>query len=439
MSLIGILLLVALVVASYVAGHRPTLPAPKTPSSLALDAVAEHLALPPPALGATALSGRVNGFVLRVEGSPDATHIFVDGPERIPDWLRITPVARYERRPDEERAPTGDRYFDSLFAVCGPEREVAALMDESTRATMTRLLGVEVDSGTLHFRTTAHDPRMLRIAVDRVVELATSFADPASRALDRVHTNALADGNPLVRRNLLDLLVKRFLSEPRTRETLTRALEDPFARNAFLAARALGNEAARTYLKRFVIVGERNEERIDAFEELLAHEPWDEIAPLLEAAALGSSREMARRATEWLLEQGTPVVFTRLLDRITPSTPHFDLVVRAAVRASGSELERSLLFLLQRSYGDIHAANVMTVAVYALGRAGTATCLPWLDAIASGHDPAFAAARKGARRSSAAIRRRLRANAGALAVVEGEEAGALSVTVAETGAVSLPE
>lgn len=428
-----------MIVASYFAVGRPALPVPTRTSSLALDDVAEHLALPPPALGSTSLAGRVHGFALTVEGTADETHIVVEGADRIPAWLRIAPVARYERREGDERAPTGDRIFDSLFVVCGPEREVAALMQEQTRNTMTRLLGAEVDGGRIHFRTTAHDPRMLRIAIDRVVEVARAFADPTQYEARRIHDHAIEDGNPLVRRNLLDLLIKRAPDDPRTEETLTRALEDPFARNAFLAARTLDNDAARTYLKRFVIVGERNEERIDAFEALLAHEPWDELAPLLEAAALGSSREMARRASEWLLEHGTPVVFTRLLDRLTPSTPHSDLVVRAAVRAEGSELERSLLFLLQRCYGEPAAAALMTSAVHALGRVGTATCLPWLESIASGHDPAFTAPRKAARRSSAAIRRRLREHAGALALVEAPEAGALSVAAAGTGAMSLAD
>lgn len=440
MGAFELFLLVAMTVAGYFAVGRPALPARAGPSPLALDEVAEHLALPAPSRGATKLVGQVHGFTLTVEGHSDAARIFLESDERIPKWLRIAPAARYRARADDERVTTGDRYFDSLFAVCGPKAEVAALMSSSTRETLTRLLGTEVEDGTIHFRTTGHDSRMLLIAIDRVVELARVFADSNGYELDRVHEGALGDSHPLVRRHLLALLLQRHRGEDRTVETLTRALEDPVARNAFLAARALDNEDGRNYLKRFVIIGERNEERVEAFEQLLAHEPWDELSPLLETAALASSREMARRATEWLLEHGTPVVFTRLLDRLTPSTAHSDLVIRAATLARGSELERSLLALLQRFYGDMSTAGTMAAAVTALEEIGTAMSMPWLESLASGADPAFSEPRRAAKKAISAIRTRARAHAGALALVdEGDTAGALSVASAGTGAMSLTE
>lgn len=399
--------------------------------------LATRLALPEPAPGATEISGNVAGFHVHVDGTPEAVFISLDGRGHIPPWFRLEPMARMVSD-DDERLTTHDRFFDELFTVSGPPIETAALLNGRARTLLSSLLGTSVINGVIRWRTTASYGRALEQNVQRVLELGKALSWVSDEMLKRLGENVVQDPNPFVRLYNLEVLVRHHRDAPETEEALGRALEDAVSRNAYFAARTLGGELGREYMKRFVLIGERDTDRIAAYEELLEHEGWETVLPLLESGALGTSRAVARRAMAWLEERGTDDDLLHVLGRATPKTPHADVVVQTVANKLGAAIEPHLLELLANPvFADAGPAHL--AAVRALENFGSPIALATLREVAVASTGSALPVRKAARRAIAAIETRKSAQSGTLALVGAEEAdGAVSIA-APTGALSEPE
>lgn len=370
----------------------------------------------------------------------------VDAGDRIPKGLTVRAVA-LEPRGASGGIKTHDHFFDDRFVVRGSPVTAGALLDIQTRRRLQRAGRAEISGGRL--TTVVHALRVasLERALTELIEIARRLVAAVPHE-DRLLSVATSDRNPFVREQALRLLVEHRSSSDATERALWLALEDPHVPAALYAAVELGARAAREPLRRLARVAASPDDlRVAAFRELMAHEPKEEMRPLLIEAGRSFYGRFTARAIRWTVEMyGRDGLMALLADPGGTQAENLVVALREAallIQTQENEdatldegLEQAVLRILldtRRRLTDAraHAARL-------LGFSGSVRALPALKEIAKGELEATPPISRAAQNAIARISARRRGLAGGLALVD-PDAGDVSIAAAEPGAISNPK
>jgi HEAT repeat protein len=364
----------------------------------------------------------VRGTLLAVRAPDDAVRLGL-----VPESAATERAKRRGAREIE----TGDATFDDEFFVTGPVAAVRAVLDDGTRSILSALrveVDLEVAQGVLRgrIRNEGRSDDLHGLLLSRTLPLLLAAARrlrrPEDVAAALIH-NALADREAGVRRENLLALASEYPEDPRTRETLRRALDDPSDTVRVRAAILLADEGRPTL---FQIA--RSEDAEDAataraITTLGEHLSADDAGLVLRHALRGRRLDSAAACLARLGRHAGAGAITHLARVLAVEKGDLAIAAARALGATGlAQAEAPLLSSLSRELPDLRAA-----AAEALGRVGSAAAvLPLKDLEARAKDEAV---RRAARQAVAAIQARL----------PGASAGQLSLAPAEAGALSLAE
>jgi HEAT repeat protein len=353
--------------------------------------------------------------------------------------LRIVPRGSSRgARGGEEEVPTGDPEFDEAVAVSGARDMVFALLDEDTRRKVRALTRPAVDptAGSTQppFRVEGSelhavlDPSILdhtsafQAHVRPLLALAEQLVPPEDIP-QRVADTVARDPLSTVRARALAALFSEYPDTALTKATARAALTDLDAEVRLNAALALGAEGDPVLVE--IASAERTPDVVAAraLAKLGGRMPRDLTLEILRNAvplrrnqtALACIKIIATRADE----EGVRALARAL--RLASD----DVAVEAtwALGLAGHPAaEPGLIDALAHS-----AAAVRLAAVEALGRSGTAVCIPALQQAAQTREN-NAALREAVRDAVAAVQSRLR----------GATPGQLSLSSSAAGQISLP-
>jgi len=344
------------------------------------------------------LKARAELMEMRIRPSGEAAHsriaVKVAGP---PDFhkVRVRPQAMYQFTHEIE---IGDAPFDGEFAIDGPARLVAALLDEGTRRLLSRLsLAGRLDLSQGEIRMDLPDPYLSQ-TLPLLLDLGKRLAEPLD-VTRRLAENARQDPVAGVRLHNLLVLLRELPGDPVTAEALRAGRTDPSLDVRLRLAKQMGPEG-RVILRELAEGLENDAVSAEAVSALGRALPIEDTTTILGHA---SGRRLFRTARACLKNLG----------------------------ATGSPAaEPPLLEALRSDQGDLRVA-----AANALGRVGSvAAVLPLQEAAERFR---LGETHHAARQAIAAIQSRLQGATPGQLSLAGTEAGQLSLAETETGRLSL--
>lgn len=333
-----------------------------------------------------------------------------------------------------ERLLTGDPLFDSAVRVSGSAEDVVPLLGAQARSAIRELVSqdAELKRGRLRLRRMGpptQDAHALAAWGGLMAELAAHLSQQARKSL--LLENARNDPAPGVRAKNLALLVDKFPRAPETAQAVEAGLDDLDAAVRVVAAAHHRSATAQGVL-RGVVVDARvdGEQRLTAFNRLVAifGYPAD-----LAAALLRDPDWTLQRAAVTAVRDARDLTQLQRLCALTRDEPA-ELAQAAAVALGvlgDARAEPALIALLGH-----REERVQMAAASALGALGGIGAVEPLLPLTRGllHADLHAAAREAVRR----IQSRLGdADAGRLSVAEARPEGALSISEAEGGELSV--
>ncbi|HUJ27712.1 MAG TPA: HEAT repeat domain-containing protein [Myxococcales bacterium] len=334
----------------------------------------------------------------------------------------------------DDRLFTGDAMFDAAVRVRGSPEDVVPLLGAQARSVVRELAsqGAELKRGRLRLRRMGPPPKdahALAAWGGLIAELAAHLSQQARKSL--LLENTVTDPEPGVRAKNLALLVDKFPRSAEVAQAVQAGLDDLDAAVRVIAAAHQRGETARGVL-RGVVVDARvdGETRLTAFNRLVAifGYPADLASTLLHDADWTLQRAAVTAARDARDLSQLPRLCA--LTREEPA----ELAQAAAVALGAlgdARAEPALIALLGH-----REERVQIAAASALGAFGSVRSVEPLLPLTRGllHGDLHAAARDAVRR----IQSRLGdADAGRLSVAEPRPEGALSVSEAEGGELSV--
>ncbi len=363
-------------------------------------------------------AGRITRITVQASGPPDFHKV------------RIRPQSLFQFTREIE---IGDAPFDSAFAIDGPPRLIAALLDAGTRRLMSRLNDEgQLDLSLSELRINLSDLQIPRV-LPLLLELHKRFAEPLD-VPSRLAENANHDPLPGVRLYNLLVLIRELPQDSVTAEAVRKAASDPEPDVRLGAAKALGAEG-RGILRELAEGVEDDTVSAAAVSALNRELPFEQAKMILDRSlarrrlrtahaclkAIGrSGAAHAEDAVETLAK-----VMAKELGELAPAAAQ-------ALEVTGSPAaEAPLIRALQRDQSAIRVA-----AAKALGRVGsTAAVLPLKEA--AEHSRLDGDLRRAARQAIAEIQSRIHGASPGQLSLAGAEAGQLSLAQAEAGQLSL--
>jgi HEAT repeat protein len=360
-------------------------------------------------------TGRTTRITIKASGPPDFHRV------------RIRPQSMFQFTREIE---IGDAPFDGAFAIDGPERLVAALLDEGTRRLMSRLNG----EGLLDLSLSELRINLSDLQIPRVLPLLLDLHKRFAELLDvprRLAENASQDPVPGVRLYNLFVLIHELPKDPVTAEALRKAASDPSPEVRLRVAKALGAEG-HGILRELAQGVEEDAVSAEAVSALDRELPFEQTSAILDRALTRRRLRTAHACLKAIGRSGAAAAIDALAKVMAKEYGELAPASAQALGTTGSPAaEPPLIKALQRDQSDIRVA-----AANALGRVGsTAAVLPLKEA--AERSRLDLELRRAVRQAIGEIQSRVHGASPGQLSLAGAEAGQLSLAQAEAGQLSL--
>jgi hypothetical protein len=347
----------------------------------------------------------------------------------LPDFhkVRIRPQSLFQFTREIE---IGDAAFDKDFAIDGPARLIAALLDKGTRRLMSRLNGEgQLDLSLSELRINLSDLQIPQV-LPLLLELHKRFAEPLD-VPRRLAENASHDPMPGVRLYNLLVLIHELPQDPVTAEAVRKAASDPEPEVRLGVAKALGAEG-HGILRELAEGVEDDIVSAEAVSALNRELSFEQTKAILDRALTRRRLRTAHACLKSIGRSGGDAVET-LTKVMAKEVGELAPAAAQALGVTGSPAaEAPLIRALQRDQSAIRVA-----AANALARIGsTAAVLPLKEA--AEHSRLDLALGRAARQAIAEIQSRIHGASPGQLSLAGLEAGQLSLAVDPAGQLSLP-
>ena len=333
---------------------------------------------------------------------------------------------------DKKDFEFGDRAFDTVVKVAGPEDTARAALGpkarEAVRALMEMEPSVKLEDGALVLEKAAQLDQVSKILPTVQAMLRAAAELRVTGVPEGLARNVREDAAALARLRDLEMLVLHHAGHPSALEAGRAALADSDAEVRLAAARALGGDEEREAIDQMLRKPEElpNEVAVAALKRMMEIAEYQQVQPRV-AQLLQSTAPRVLCAAMILAAHGRDQTTTTRLCELTEST--ILEIAKTAATALG-ELgdlrgQPALLKMLGHEDGDVRHA-----AVAALGKIGDIRAVEPLLPLADGVLPG--ALRDAAKEAVRRIQSRLgEAGAGRLSVAQVDEAAAAGLSVVE--------
>ena len=273
--------------------------------------------------------------------------------------------------------------FDSTTYVSSysgnADAEVSALLDEKTRAVVSRVVvmgGAKVARGGItHMKSNSIDK--VPSIVGELVELARHLSMKTSEIPARLARNALSDGLSSVRLHNLTLLQQRYPTSDEARETSATLLTDS-NHSIRLAAAMFADDDAPAVVREIALDTQAGDDvRIKAVQHLVATAEGEEMVEIASSLLTDASKRLRRLAIQSLGRLQHRPSLEAIVALLNPADVATSLEIIKAVENIGDSSAEGVLI---RLLGDV-PNRVRLAAIEALGKIGTIAAVEPLHAL----------------------------------------------------------